>query len=92
MKIGADASAGYSLTVLPNPVRDHGTVSYRLPAGETGTVGAYDADGARVLELSVVTGTGVLALPVSDLASGSYTLRLETATGVQVAEKLTVRK
>ena len=93
VKVQGSAAEQYGLTVLPNPVQTSGSISYTAPAGTAVRVVLYDATG---VEVSVLVergeGSGTVALPVTELSSGVYTVRLESATGVQLVEKVTVQK
>jgi len=93
VKISADGASAMSLTVLPNPVKTSGAIEYRLAAGTTARVVLFDATGRQVSVLSEsVNGSGSIALPVTELASGVYTVRLETGSGAQLTAKVTVQK
>jgi hypothetical protein len=93
VKLGSTTAAGYSLTVLPNPVTTRSTITVRVPSGERAQVSLYDELGRLVQVLtSDAASTGVLELSAADLASGVYTVRLVSATGVVLNERVTVRK
>jgi hypothetical protein len=90
--LGAEAGT-YSLTVIPNPMRESGSVAYVVPSGERVRVVLYDAMGRTVSVLSEgVEGSGRVMIPVSELSSGVYTVRLEGASGMTMSEKITVQK
>jgi hypothetical protein len=93
--ITGSSVSGYDLSVLPNPVRDNGQVAYRAPRGEKLTLELYTIEGVRVATLvEGVTseGEGVVAVDAAALASGSYTVRLRSASGVTTTTTLTVVK
>jgi hypothetical protein len=80
--------------VQPNPAREFTTIELRMPEAGKATVKLYDAAGrlVRVLvdraELQAISS---LELNVQDLASGVYTIALETAT-TNLVQKLNVQK
>ncbi len=92
--IGAGESAGFVLSVQPNPARTSTTVELRMPEAGKASVKLYDAAGrlVRVLvdraELGAVS---TLELSVEDLASGVYTIAVETST-TSLVQKLNVQK
>jgi hypothetical protein len=93
VKISAEGAEAMNLTVLPNPVRTSGSISYRLAEGTTASVVLYDATGREVSVLSTTaTGSGSVRLPVDQLSSGVYTVQLKTATGVMLTGKVVVEK
>jgi hypothetical protein len=89
--LGADRQQ-YELVVHPNPIVREGTVSYRIPEGVTTRLALYGASGEEVLVLGESNGSGEVRLPVESLSSGTYTLRLETSSGVRLVEKVVIRK
>ena len=91
VRIAGSAGSAYSLTVLPNPVRTTAQIAYRAPAGEAVTLGIYDAAGRQVKSVSATTSAGSITIDARELASGTYTLRMETTSGQQLVEKLVVR-
>ena len=91
VKIGSASTAGYALTVLPNPVVTSGKVSYRVPADATARLAVYDELGRLVKVLGEVEGQGEVAIEASALSSGSYTVRLESAATV-LSHRLTISK
>jgi hypothetical protein len=92
VKIAAGA-AGYDLVALPNPMRTSGRIEYRVPTGQTVRVALFDAQGREVRELvSTASGSGVVELPVAELASGSYTVRLMTSSGAARTETVVIAK
>jgi hypothetical protein len=89
--LGADAQQ-YELTIVPNPVRNTGSIGYRVPAGEKMRLVLFDETGRQVTLLMTASGSGSVMLPIEQLSSGVYTVRLETASGVRLIEKVTVQK
>jgi hypothetical protein len=87
-------TGGYALTVLPNPVRTTGSVAYRAPRGERVTIELYDIEGGLVSTIlsSTSEGEGAVAIDAGALASGRYTVRLRSQSGVTIDETLTVTK
>ena len=83
---------GYYLTVLPNPVREKGMIVWRTPHAEKLIVELYDVDGCLVMTLMSGTseGEGAAVIDAGTLASGLYTVRLRSESGVSIIEKLTV--
>ncbi|HVJ97089.1 MAG TPA: T9SS type A sorting domain-containing protein, partial [Acidimicrobiia bacterium] len=93
--ITGSSVSGYDLTVLPNPVRESGSVAWRAPRGEKLTVELFNVEGQRVATLASdveSAGEGVVAVDASALASGSYTVRLRSESGVTTTATLTVVK
>lgn len=91
--LGLEDAAAYNLTVAPNPVRTSAVVSLRVPDGTRVRVQLFDATGRLVKDLANnAEGLSTVELNVTDLASGVYTVRLETSNGVTLSEKLTVQK
>ncbi len=92
--IGAGEAAGFVLSLQPNPAREFTTIELRMPEAGKATVKLYDAAGrlVRVLvdraELQAVSS---LELNVRDLASGVYTIAVETST-TSLVQKLNVQK
>ncbi|MEP7217354.1 MAG: T9SS type A sorting domain-containing protein [Bacteroidota bacterium] len=93
VKILASGTEGYSLSVVPNPVRSQATINLNVPQGTEWTINLYDAAG-RVAKTFTADNqaTSSFELNVDGLASGAYTLRMETSTGVKLVEKVTVQK
>jgi hypothetical protein len=92
VKVLGGSAAEYSLTVLPNPIRGTGRIVYHVPADQKVRVALYDELGRQVKELVAGSGSGEVTLTVGDLASGSYTARLETSSGVVAMERVTIQK
>lgn len=72
--------------VAPNPVRERGTVRVAMPTAGRARVTVYDLMGRTVATLhegDLPAGETRLTLDASALASGTYVMRLETATGTQ---------
>jgi hypothetical protein len=91
--VGGTTHQQYSLAVAPNPVVSSGTVSYVVPAGESVRVVLYDGVGRQVSVLAEqASGTGSVVLPSSELASGTYTVRLEGSSGTVMTAKVSVQK
>jgi len=91
--LSGDEAAGYSLSIVPNPVSSQATISVKVPANvSTWSVELYDIAGRLVKTFDGVNATSSnIDLDVADLASGAYTLRLNAA-GVKLVEKMTVQK
>lgn len=87
------SSAGFSLSIQPNPARSYATINVVVPAEvQNWKVELYDAAGRLVRTLDGVTSNASsLELNVSDLASGAYTVRLNAGT-VNMIEKLSIQK
>lgn len=91
--LGGEESAGYNLSVVPNPAATSTTIAYRAPEGTRVRVELYDATGRLVRTLTDgFEASAAITLNVNDLASGLYTVRLQTSTGVTRVEKVTVQK
>jgi hypothetical protein len=72
-------------------VRDRATISITGVSSEA-SVELYDEAGRLVRELGAVSVDGAIMLDVSTMASGSYTVRVRTATGVSLLERVTVHR
>lgn len=95
VKITSAGDAGsLALSVMPNPARDIATIELRLPEAGKASVKLYDGVGrlVRVLvdkrELDAVSS---INLNVEDLASGVYTVMVETATD-RIVQKVNVQR
>ncbi len=91
---GATEAAGFTLKIQPNPVRSTARVELRLPEAMKGRVELYSADGrlVEVLATGELSASTSLELNVEGLASGQYTIRVATAAGTELTQKLTVTK
>jgi hypothetical protein len=93
VKVAGAAAEQLELTVLPNTMRTEGAVEYRVPSGETVRVVLYDVTGREVAVLSERGASeGRVAVPVSELTTGVYTVRLESTSGILLDRKITVQK
>lgn len=89
---GTSADGAVSLSVGPNPASSNATLQYTVHADmpQTATMQVMDERGAIVYTTTVATsskGVHTIALPVQQLASGSYTVTLhagKTATFTKV--------
>ena len=104
-QVDADGSASYSKTLTversvgevkllptrPNPAGDWATVRYAVPEAREVSVRLYDAMGQQVRTVTDGTQKGrhTHRINVTDLASGTYFLRLQAGTQIQT-QKLTV--
>ena len=98
MAAGASAFVAEALefsvgTVGPNPSSGVATLGLTLADAEEVRVSIYDALGRRVVDTRIGLGAGAhrVALPVADLASGTYVLRLD-AGGTTTARRLAVTR
>jgi hypothetical protein len=93
VKVLGGTVEGMSLTVKPNPMRESGSVSYRVSGGSTVRVVLYDVTGREVAVLAERgESSGEVVIPVAELSSGVYTIRLESSTGEVLTEQITVQK
>ncbi len=73
------------MQVFPNPVRDVATVRMHSDAMERGTLSLYDVHGRRydhlTREMDIPSGSHIVNLPMSELASGRYFLEFRTPAG-----------
>ena len=91
VKLTSATTGGMRLSVAPNPVRTQATITLTgVVSGST--VELYDAAGRLVRSLGVVTTSGTLSLDATDLANGSYTVRVHTSGQPQLVERITVTK
>ncbi|WP_226163677.1 Ig-like domain-containing protein [Hymenobacter terricola] len=86
----ASAALAGQVAVFPNPA--HAAVSVELPAAlshQAVTAALVDALGRVVLTQQLAAGRSTHTLPLTNVAAGEYSLRLQTAAGV-VVKKLVV--
>ena len=84
--------SSYSLSVLPNPITETGTISWSAPRGEEVVVRILDLEG-KELQNSVETSTGEgdLQISASDLPSGFYLVELRSGDQV-LTQSIRVQK
>ena len=77
---------GKGLTVVPNPVKTTANLTFDLDDNTDVNIAVIDAAGKQVLTNQVqgFKGTNITKVDMSKLASGSYTLKVQTATDVKV--------
>ena len=87
------SSAGFSLSIQPNPAHSFATINVVVPAEvQDWKVVVYNVNGQIVKTLDgVKSSASSLELNVNDLASGVYEVRL-SAGSVNLVEKLSVQK
>ena len=79
--LGLDEEAIIDATVFPNPANDQLTV--RLASEiNSGTITLTDLNGRVVLTKEVSTNASEISVDVSNLASGMYTLHVQSEKGV----------
>ena len=91
VKLTSATTGGMQLSVAPNPVRDRSTVTLAR-VSEASTVELYDDAGRLVRDLGTVTSSGTIVLDASELSNGSYTVRVRTAAGTQIVERISITK
>ncbi|HVK37276.1 MAG TPA: T9SS type A sorting domain-containing protein, partial [Candidatus Kapabacteria bacterium] len=91
VKLTSATTGGLRLSVAPNPVRATATITLSGVTSSS-TVDLFDDAGRLVRSLGVVTTSGTIALDATDLASGSYTVRVRTAGTSSVVERITVAR
>jgi hypothetical protein len=89
VKLTSATTGGLRLSVAPNPVRDRATVTVSNVTTAS-TIELYDEAGRMTRALGTVDASGTLVLDATDLANGSYTVRVRTADGQQILERITV--
>jgi hypothetical protein len=93
VKVAGANAEQMELTVVPNPMRTEGSVEYRVPSGETVRVVLYDVTGREVAVLSERGASeGRVQIPVSELTTGVYTVRLESTSGILLDRKITIER
>jgi hypothetical protein len=83
-----------SLVSAPNPLRDQGTLTYRLPEASSTRLAVYDVLGRRVAVLvdgEQSAGTHTATWRPNTVASGVYFARLTTSTQTIVQKIVVVR-
>jgi len=95
VKLSGVSTSGYSLSVAPNPLRESGELVIRAVEETEGVVTVYNERGQQVKEFAsgvLSAGENRVTVDASDLASGVYTVRLQTRNGVELMEKMTIQK
>ncbi len=77
---------GKNIAVVPNPVKATANVSFELPSNAEVTIAIFDAAGKQVsaYQAQGFKGTNINRVDMSKLTTGNYTLKVQTATDVQV--------
>jgi hypothetical protein len=91
VKLTSATTGGLRLTVAPNPGRDRATVTVSNATTST-TLELYDDAGRLVRSLGTLEAgiDGTVTLDATDLANGSYTVRVRTSGTQQIVERITV--
>jgi hypothetical protein len=93
VRVGRDAPS--TLTIeppMPNPATAQATVRAAVPDGATDArLVVYDLLGRALWSTSVSPGRSALEMPVADLASGAYLVRLEADRGTATTRLTVVR-
>jgi len=95
VKVSGEGIVGVSVAVLPNPMVESGSVMVELAEGGMGRIAMYDASGKEavvVYEGGLSVGTTEYSIPVSELSSGVYTVRVELKGGASVVKTVVVQK
>lgn len=91
----ANVAAGISkVSVYPNPTNGLAAASVQLDAASKVSIEVFDITGrviATVAEQKLAAGEHIIDLPVSNLASGLYNVKISTAKG-SVTERLSIVK
>ncbi len=77
--------------VYPNPAKDLVNVDFGTTNHGVTNVMVTDIQGKEVFSTNINNDKSTVSIPVSNLASGFYMLKMQTATGT-VAQKITVSK
>jgi 5-hydroxyisourate hydrolase-like protein (transthyretin family) len=79
---------------MPNPASSQAIVEVGLPSEMKVKVELFDVNGklVQVLENGIVQNNASIELNVENLASGTYTVRMQTTSGTQLTRTLTVQK
>jgi hypothetical protein len=77
---------GKNLTAVPNPVKTSTTLSFELEENAAVILAVVDASGKQVYSSQVQgrKGANTTRIDMSKFATGNYTLKVQTATDVQV--------
>ncbi len=91
----ANVAAGISkVSVYPNPTNGLAAASVQLDAASKVSIEVFDITGrviATVAEQKLAAGEHIIDLPVSNLASGLYNVKISTAKG-SITERLSIVK
>ncbi|MFO8232915.1 MAG: T9SS type A sorting domain-containing protein [Longimonas sp.] len=90
--IGRRVTEAELLPTYPNPTRSQATVRYAVPDQQPVRIVLYDMLGRRVQTVVDTDAEGRTEAPldVSNLASGTYFLRMETEGGPVDTQRVTV--
>jgi hypothetical protein len=85
----SSAKLALSVTIAPNPLRDHGRAEFTLPQAGRVSLAVYDISGRRMLSIADDREftAGAHSLPLARgvaLPAGVYLVRLQTAAGAAV--------
>jgi len=86
--------ANVILTISPNPVVTHATLSISLPQEQMASIAVYDITGRQIMVAAdgiMSEGTSQLTINVSNLSSGIYFARLSTENTAATARMVITR-
>ncbi len=88
---GVDDAAGISLTVRPDPARTEISVGYTTPTPDDTRITIHALDGTTVMTVpQEKRRSGSILIPLNDLPSGIYIVRMTTAGGETITKPLHV--
>jgi hypothetical protein len=91
----AAAISAFTIAVSPNPANSAVTAHIDMEQTTDGTIEVFDVTGHTVLSMPlglVTAGAYDVSIPIRDLSSGSYFVRLANANGDAAAVKLVIEK
>ena len=79
-------SKGMIIGIYPNPVRNAANITFDLPENSEVAISVIDATGKQVMgnQIQGFKGANINRLNLSQLAAGTYTLKVQTATELKV--------
>jgi PKD repeat protein len=88
------ATENLSLIVIPNPVQNKATASFKLPESANTNLDIYDLSGRKVVEVfngALTRGMYNEDLPISELSNGIYFIQLSAGSKTKVSKFVIAR-
>jgi hypothetical protein len=79
-------SKAIALSIFPNPVKNFATISIDIEKDTKGTITINDASGKQIqnIQLALFKGSNIKKINLTNLAAGSYILKVQTATETEI--------